>query len=90
LFSTSTPRGLQTGTGTYSNTDLARARGINLSGEFRLRRWLSVNGNYSHDDSRVLKSPNAFDPVQLPGIIFFAVRLTPAASSSTPAIAAGI
>ncbi len=55
------------GTGTSFNTDLARARGVNLSGEFRLRRWLSVNGNYSHDDSRVLKSPNAFDPVQLPG-----------------------
>jgi vitamin B12 transporter len=55
------------GTGTYFNTNLARARGVNLSGDFRLRRWLSVNGNYSHDDSRVLKSPNAFDPVQLPG-----------------------
>ena len=55
------------GTGTSFNTDLARARGVNLSGEFRLRRWLSVNGNYSHNDSRVLKSPNAFDPVQLPG-----------------------
>ncbi len=55
------------GTGTYFNTNLARVRGVNLSGEFRLRRWLSVNGNYSHDDSRVLKSPNAFDPVQLPG-----------------------
>ena len=55
------------GTGTYFNTDLARARGLNLSGEFRLRRWLSVNGSYSHDDSRVLESPNAFDPVQFPG-----------------------
>ena len=55
------------GTGTSFNTDLARARGVNLSGEFRLRRWLTVNGSYSHDDSRVLKSPNAFDPVQLPG-----------------------
>ena len=55
------------GTGTSFNTDLARARGINLSGELRFHRWLSVNGNYSHDDSRVLKSPNAFDSVQLPG-----------------------
>jgi outer membrane cobalamin receptor len=57
----------QQGTGTYFNTDLARARGVNLSGELRLHRWLSVNGNYSHDDTRVLKSPNAFDPVQMPG-----------------------
>jgi outer membrane cobalamin receptor len=55
------------GTGTYFNTDLARARGVNLSGEFRLRRWLSINASYSHDDSRVLESPNAFDPVQFPG-----------------------
>ncbi|MGB2898251.1 MAG: TonB-dependent receptor [Candidatus Acidiferrum sp.] len=55
------------GTGSSFNTDLARARGVNLSGEFRFRRWLSINGNYSHDDSRVLKSPNAFDLVQLPG-----------------------
>ncbi|HEV1994454.1 MAG TPA: TonB-dependent receptor [Candidatus Acidoferrum sp.] len=55
------------GTGTYFNTDLARARGVNLSGELRLRRWLSLDGSYSHDDSRVLESPNAFDPVQLPG-----------------------
>ena len=55
------------GTGTYFNTDLARARGVNLSSELRLRRWLSVNGNYSHDDTRVLESPNAFDPVQMPG-----------------------
>jgi outer membrane cobalamin receptor len=57
----------QFGTGTYFNTNLARARGVNLSGEFRLHRWLSINGSYSHDDSRVLKSPNAFDPVQMPG-----------------------
>jgi len=33
----------------------------------RLRHWLSLDGNYSHDDTRVLKSPNAFDPVQMPG-----------------------
>ena len=62
-----TTPGCPFGIGTYFNTDLARARGLNLSGEFRLRRWLSVNGNYSHDDSRVLESPNAFDPVQFPG-----------------------
>jgi vitamin B12 transporter len=55
------------GTGTYFNTDLARARGVNLSAELRFRRWLSLDGSYSRDDSRVLQSPNAFDPVQMPG-----------------------
>ncbi len=55
------------GTGTYFNTDLARARGVNLSSDFRPRRWLSVKGNYSFDDSRVLKAPNAFASVELPG-----------------------
>ena len=29
--------------------------------------WLSIAGNYSYDDSRVLVSPNAFDPSQIPG-----------------------
>ena len=55
------------GTGTFFNTDLARARGANLSGDFRPRRWLSVKGNYSFDDSRVLKAPSAFASVELPG-----------------------
>ncbi len=53
--------------GFYFNTDLARARGINLSGETRLARWLNLAGNYAYDDSRVLVSPNAFDPTELPG-----------------------
>jgi vitamin B12 transporter len=55
------------GTGTFFNTDLARARGVNLSGDFRPRRWLSIKGNYSFDDSRVLQAPNAFASVELPG-----------------------
>jgi outer membrane cobalamin receptor len=55
------------GTGTFFNTDLARARGINLSGDFRLRRWLGLKGNYSFDDTRVLKAPNTFAAVELPG-----------------------
>src|SRR5207247_225348 len=46
---------------------LDAGRGFNLSGQLRLRHWLSPDGNYSHDDTRVLKSPNAFDPVQMPG-----------------------
>ncbi|MHB8500066.1 MAG: TonB-dependent receptor [Candidatus Acidiferrales bacterium] len=53
--------------GFYFNTDLARARGINLSGETRFTRWLNLAGNYTYDDSRVLVSPNAFDPTELPG-----------------------
>jgi outer membrane cobalamin receptor len=55
------------GTGTFFNTDLARARGVNFSGDFRPRRWLSVKGSYSFDESRVLKAPNAFASVELPG-----------------------
>jgi vitamin B12 transporter len=53
--------------GYYFNTDLARARGINLAGETRFTRWLNMSGNYTYDDSRVLVSPNAFDPSELPG-----------------------
>jgi len=54
--------------GTYFNTNLAIARGVNLASEFRLRRWLFVNGSYTYDDSRVLKSENPnFDPALIPG-----------------------
>jgi len=45
------------GTGTFFNTDLARARGANFSGDFRPRRWFGLKGNYSFDDTRVLKAP---------------------------------
>jgi len=56
------------GTGTYFNTDLALARGVNLVSEFRPRKWLFVNGNYTYDDTRVVKSENPFaDPALLPG-----------------------
>src|SRR5437879_3253287 len=55
------------GTGTYFNTDLAIARGVNLVSEVRLSKWLFVNGNYTFDNSRVLKSPNTFDPSLEPG-----------------------
>jgi vitamin B12 transporter len=51
----------------YFNTDFARARGFNWSGEAHLLRWLSLKGNYSYDDSRVLKTvPNA-PSVEQPG-----------------------
>ncbi len=55
------------GTGTFFNTDLARARGVNLSAEVRATRWLNFSGHYSYDDSRVLVAPNAFDPSQIAG-----------------------
>jgi len=55
------------GTGTYFNTDLARARGVNLTAEIMPVRWLRVQGNYTHDDSRVVKSPNASDPALIAG-----------------------
>ena len=53
--------------GTFFNTDLARARGTNLSIEARPLRWLSVAGNYTFDDTRVLKSPHATDPALIAG-----------------------
>ena len=53
--------------GTFFNTDLARARGTNLSVESRPLRWLMLAGNYTFDDSRVLRSPHASDPALVPG-----------------------
>jgi vitamin B12 transporter len=54
--------------GTYFNTDLAIARGANLASEFRVRKWFFVNGNYTYDNTRVLKSENPFfDPSLNPG-----------------------
>jgi vitamin B12 transporter len=55
------------GTGTYFNTDLAIARGVNLSGELHPRRWLRIVGHYSYDNTRVISAPNAFDETELPG-----------------------
>ncbi|HWF40221.1 MAG TPA: TonB-dependent receptor [Candidatus Acidoferrales bacterium] len=48
--------------GNYFNTDKARAAGVNSSFEVKATGWLSIFGNYSYDDSKVLASPNAFDP----------------------------
>jgi vitamin B12 transporter len=54
--------------GTYFNTDLAFARGANLASEVRANKWLFLNGNYTYDDTRVLKSENPFaDPSLTPG-----------------------
>jgi vitamin B12 transporter len=53
--------------GTFFNTNLARARGTNLSGEARLTHWFSVGANYTYDSTRTLSAPNASDPNYIPG-----------------------
>jgi vitamin B12 transporter len=53
--------------GTFFNTDLAIARGVNLGSEYRFSKWLFVNGNYTYDNSRVISSPNTSDPSLIPG-----------------------
>jgi vitamin B12 transporter len=50
------------GQGTYFNTDLARARGANLSGEASITRWLSGSVNYTYDSTRTLSAPGNADP----------------------------
>ncbi len=44
--------------GTFFNTNLARARGANFSGEARLTRWLSAAANYTYDSTRTLSAPS--------------------------------
>jgi vitamin B12 transporter len=54
--------------GTYFNTDLALARGVNIASEARVLKWLFLQGNYTYDDTRVLRSENPFaDPSLEPG-----------------------
>jgi vitamin B12 transporter len=55
------------GVGTYFNTDLAIARGVNFSGEVRLMRRLTFSGHYSYDNTLVVKAPNASDPSEIAG-----------------------
>lgn len=55
------------GTGTFFNTDKARAYGARASFEAKPVRWLRFTGNYTYDDSLVLQSPNFFDPTLGPG-----------------------
>ncbi len=58
----------QFGVGTYFNTDLAFARGVNFASEVRLSRRASFFGNFAYDDSRVVVSANPFfDPSLIPG-----------------------
>jgi vitamin B12 transporter len=53
--------------GNFFNTDLSRARGINFTARTRFLHWFSGTANYSYDDTKVLISPNAFDPAQIAG-----------------------
>lgn len=53
--------------GSIFNTDLGRASGVNSAFETKVTRWLRVIGNYSYDDSKVIKSPNATDPALIAG-----------------------
>jgi vitamin B12 transporter len=53
--------------GSFFNTDLARASGANGTIETKPVRWLRIVGNYTYDDSKVLKSPNATDPALIVG-----------------------
>lgn len=54
-----------TGAGAFFNTNLARARGANVSGEARITRWLSGSVNYMYDSTRTLSAPT--DPLNLNG-----------------------
>jgi len=51
----------------YFNTDLSRARGMNWSGEAHLSHWLLLKGNYSYDDTRVLKTVASAPAIEQPG-----------------------
>ena len=53
--------------GSFFNTDLGRASGVNSAFEAKVTRWFRVIGNYSYDDSKVIKSPNATDPALIAG-----------------------
>jgi vitamin B12 transporter len=55
------------GFGYFFNTDRARARGTNITGEAKVARWLMLKANYTYDDSLILEAANPFDPTQLPG-----------------------
>jgi vitamin B12 transporter len=61
------PPGCPFGFGSYYNTDLGRARGVNLGMEMTPIVWLRLIGSYSYDDSRVVTSPNATDLALIPG-----------------------
>ncbi len=54
--------------GSFFNTDLARANGINSTIEAKPLHWLNIVGNYIYDDSKVLKTTNPLmDPALAQG-----------------------
>src|SRR5579863_3546283 len=54
--------------GSYFNTDLARANGLNSTVEMKPSRWLNIIGNYTYDDSKVLLTTNPLnDPALAQG-----------------------
>jgi vitamin B12 transporter len=54
--------------GSFFNTDLARANGINSTIEAKPLHWLNITGNYTYDDSKVLKTTNPLnDPALAQG-----------------------
>ena len=62
-----TKTGCLFGSFAFLNTDLARARGVDFSATARFTRWLSINGNYSHDDTRSVQSSAPLNGIQDPG-----------------------
>jgi vitamin B12 transporter len=54
--------------GSFFNTDLARANGMNATVEAKPLHWLNIVGNYTYDDSKVLKTTNPLmDPALAQG-----------------------
>jgi vitamin B12 transporter len=53
--------------GSFFNTDAAHAYGANSQVGIEVTTWLRIMGNYTYDDSEVLRSPNAADPALVPG-----------------------
>jgi len=53
--------------GSFFNTDKARAHGSSAAFEVKATRWLNFAGNYTYDDSRVVRAPAASDPALIAG-----------------------
>jgi vitamin B12 transporter len=54
--------------GSFFNTDLARANGVFSKIELKATRWLLFSGQYTYDDSKVLKTTNPLmDPALAQG-----------------------
>jgi len=76
-FTSSGPQNCPAFDGSYFNTDKARAAGVNSSFELKAARWLSIAGNYSYDDSKVLDAPTPSIPRWLPVTAYSSDRCTP-------------